>query len=85
VPSDHAALRRYAGGQGGTKLTFDPDANKSAVRPARNSWEVRMDRRSFIVGTAAAVAAGPAFAQEAYPARAITIVNAFPRAASMIW
>jgi tripartite-type tricarboxylate transporter receptor subunit TctC len=37
-----------------------------------------MDRRSFIIGTAAAIAAGPASAQEAYPAHAITIINAFP-------
>ena len=37
-----------------------------------------MDRRSFIIGTAASIAAGPAFAQEAYPSRAITIINAFP-------
>jgi tripartite-type tricarboxylate transporter receptor subunit TctC len=37
-----------------------------------------MDRRSFIIGTAAAVAAGPAFAQDAYPSRPITIINAFP-------
>jgi len=37
-----------------------------------------MDRRSFVIGTAATVAAGPAFAQEAYPSHAITIINAFP-------
>src|SRR5262249_45972425 len=37
-----------------------------------------MDRRSFVIGTAATVAAGPALAQEAYPAHAITIINAFP-------
>jgi tripartite-type tricarboxylate transporter receptor subunit TctC len=37
-----------------------------------------MDRRSFIVGTAASIAAGPAFAQDAYPARSVTIINAFP-------
>src|SRR6202158_3350854 len=37
-----------------------------------------MDRRSFVIGTAAAVAAGPAFAQETYPTHAITIINAFP-------
>jgi tripartite-type tricarboxylate transporter receptor subunit TctC len=37
-----------------------------------------MDRRSFIVGTAASIAAGPAFAQDAYPARTVTIINAFP-------
>jgi tripartite-type tricarboxylate transporter receptor subunit TctC len=40
-----------------------------------------MDRRSFVIGTAAsatALAAGPAWAQEAFPAHAITIINAFP-------
>jgi len=37
-----------------------------------------MDRRSFLAGTAALAAAGPAFAQEAFPSHAITIVNAFP-------
>ena len=38
-----------------------------------------MDRRRFVIGTAAtALAAGPAFAQETYPSRAITIINAFP-------
>ena len=40
-----------------------------------------MDRRSFVVGSvaaAAAMAARPAIGQDAYPARAITIVNPFP-------
>jgi tripartite-type tricarboxylate transporter receptor subunit TctC len=40
-----------------------------------------MDRRTFVIGTstsAAALAAGPAFAQEAFPSHAITIINAFP-------
>ena len=40
-----------------------------------------MDRRSFVVGSAAAgttLLALPARAQEAYPTRAITIVNPFP-------
>ncbi|HKG01272.1 MAG TPA: tripartite tricarboxylate transporter substrate binding protein [Xanthobacteraceae bacterium] len=37
-----------------------------------------MDRRSFIIGTAAAMAVAPASAQEAYPSRAVTIINAFP-------
>jgi len=37
-----------------------------------------MDRRTFVIGTAAAFAARPAFAQETFPSRAITIVNAFP-------
>jgi len=38
-----------------------------------------MDRRRFVISTAAtAFAATPAFAQEAFPSHAITIVNAFP-------
>src|SRR5262245_50134488 len=41
--------------------------------------EEQMDRRRFVIGTAAtALAAGGAFAQEAFPSRAITIINAFP-------
>src|SRR5262249_23843005 len=43
------------------------------------SREQHMDRRRFIIGTAAAaLTAGPSSAQEAYPAHAITIINAFP-------
>jgi tripartite-type tricarboxylate transporter receptor subunit TctC len=40
-----------------------------------------MDRRSFVVGTAAsaaAVASGHAFAQDAYPSHAITMISPFP-------
>lgn len=40
-----------------------------------------MDRRSFVIGasaSAAALATQPAFAQEAFPTRAVTVVNAFP-------
>jgi tripartite-type tricarboxylate transporter receptor subunit TctC len=37
-----------------------------------------MDRRDFIIGTAAALAVGPAQGQETYPSRAVTIINAFP-------
>src|SRR6478609_1132669 len=37
-----------------------------------------MDRRSFVVGTTALVAAAPVFAQESFPSHAVTIVNAFP-------
>jgi tripartite-type tricarboxylate transporter receptor subunit TctC len=41
-----------------------------------------MDRRRFVIGTAAsALAAGPAtsaFAQDAYPTHAVVIINAFP-------
>jgi tripartite-type tricarboxylate transporter receptor subunit TctC len=40
-----------------------------------------LDRRNFVLGTtatAAVFAAGPAFVQEAFPSRTITIINAFP-------
>jgi len=38
-----------------------------------------MDRRRFVIGTAAtALAATPAFAQETFPSRPVTIINAFP-------
>src|SRR5690242_9179893 len=40
-----------------------------------------MDRRSFVVGTAAAatgLAAAPAFAQQPYPTHPITFINPFP-------
>ena len=37
-----------------------------------------MDRRNFLVGTAAALVAQPAFAQDAFPSHPITIINAFP-------
>lgn len=40
-----------------------------------------MDRRKFVIGSAASVAAfavKPAFAQEAYPSRPVTFVNPFP-------
>jgi tripartite-type tricarboxylate transporter receptor subunit TctC len=38
-----------------------------------------MDRRSFVIGTAAtALAAGPGFAQSTFPSHAVTILNAFP-------
>src|SRR5207248_8794732 len=39
---------------------------------------IQMDRRSFVIGSAAALAAGPSLAQGAYPSHAITIINAFP-------
>jgi tripartite-type tricarboxylate transporter receptor subunit TctC len=37
-----------------------------------------MDRRRFILGTAALAAAGPARAEDTYPSRAITIINPYP-------
>ena len=44
------------------------------------AWKPQgMNRRGFFLGAAAtALAIAPAFAQEAFPSRAITIVNAFP-------
>src|SRR5262245_54675716 len=46
-----------------------------------------MDRRRFVIGTAAtALAARPAFAQETFPSHAITIVTAFPPGApNAVW
>src|SRR5947207_1893922 len=51
--------------------------------PARRgaTTEDKMDRRSFILGStaaAAALATRPLSAQDAYPTRAITIINPFP-------
>jgi tripartite-type tricarboxylate transporter receptor subunit TctC len=41
--------------------------------------EERVDRRSFIIGSAAAAATLKAsVAQDAYPSRAITVINPFP-------
>jgi tripartite-type tricarboxylate transporter receptor subunit TctC len=38
-----------------------------------------VDRRSFVIGSAAAAAAfRTSFAQDAYPTRAITVINPFP-------
>jgi tripartite-type tricarboxylate transporter receptor subunit TctC len=37
-----------------------------------------MDRRSFVIGSAAAALIRPAVAQDAYPAHAITLINPFP-------
>ena len=37
-----------------------------------------LDRRRFVLGTAAIVLAGPAAAQETFPSRPVTIINAFP-------
>jgi tripartite-type tricarboxylate transporter receptor subunit TctC len=58
------------------KLAFA--ATASAVS-GKSGSKGQMDRRRFVTGTAAtAFAAGPAFAQEAFPSHAITIINAFP-------
>src|SRR5262245_21698331 len=37
-----------------------------------------MDRRTYIIGTAAIAATQPALAQDAFPSRTVTIINAFP-------
>jgi len=50
-------------------------SEESALKPQG------MDRRRFVIGAAAtSLAIAPAFAQDAFPSRAITIVNAFPPA-----
>jgi tripartite-type tricarboxylate transporter receptor subunit TctC len=49
--------------------------------PEQKPREDNMDRRNFVIGTAAsatALAVGPAFAQAAFPSHPITIINAFP-------
>jgi tripartite-type tricarboxylate transporter receptor subunit TctC len=37
-----------------------------------------VDRRSFVLGSAAALASGKAYAEDAYPSRPITIISPFP-------
>src|ERR1700687_35786 len=39
---------------------------------------IHVDRRRFVAGTAAALTIRPAFAEDAYPSHAITIINPFP-------
>ena len=39
-----------------------------------------MDRRSFMLGTAAAALTSPVLAQDSYPPHTITLINAFPPA-----
>ena len=69
------------------KAFWDADArhasNRRCSRSARcrADGRTRMDRRQFVVGSAATTAAiwsGSALAQEPFPSRAVTIVNAFP-------
>jgi tripartite-type tricarboxylate transporter receptor subunit TctC len=53
------------------------DPNNGKIR----FWEGFVDRRNFVAGSAAAAATlalGPAFAQDAYPSHAITVINPFP-------
>jgi tripartite-type tricarboxylate transporter receptor subunit TctC len=50
-------------------------------RKSRRLREDHVDRRSFVIGSAAsaaAIAARPAVAQEAYPSRPVTFINPFP-------
>jgi tripartite-type tricarboxylate transporter receptor subunit TctC len=49
--------------------------------PPHNFTEEKMDRRKFVIGSAAsaaALASRSALAQESYPARTITFINPFP-------
>ena len=61
---------------------WDADAQRVEAPCNRSArWRVKMDRRQFVVGTAAAAAATlsrDAIAQETFPSRPVTIVNAFP-------
>ena len=47
---------------------------RSRVNPEKHSWIAAVSS----IGTAALAAAGPAAAQDVFPAHAITIINAFP-------
>src|SRR4029450_4465566 len=56
-------------------------ARMRGTKHALSPREDAMDRRSFVWGsaaTAAALGTWPAAAQEAYPSRAITVINPFP-------
>src|SRR5690348_18104500 len=51
------------------------------MTPGALRGEKQMDRRSFVIGTAAAatgLTASPSFAQPAYPTHPITFINPFP-------
>jgi tripartite-type tricarboxylate transporter receptor subunit TctC len=67
----------------GRRAPRAPAAAKQRAGPAKPDRfrEDDMDRRSFVAGSAAAattLAAWPTLAQEAYPSRAVTIINPFP-------
>jgi tripartite-type tricarboxylate transporter receptor subunit TctC len=65
---------------------YIPPNNKADPKQRQNqSWEEFVHRRNFVAGSAAAAASltlgpafGPAFAEDAYPSHAITIINPFP-------
>src|SRR6185312_3035478 len=65
----------------GSRQRCMPSAGCRADATGSDCFNIRrkmMDRRSFLAGTAALVAAGPGLAQETFPSHAITIINAFP-------
>ena len=65
----------------GLQLSISAPASTGVNSSCQALTEEHMDRRSFVIGTAAsaaALAARPAFAQETFPSHAITIINAFP-------
>jgi tripartite-type tricarboxylate transporter receptor subunit TctC len=60
-------------------MTLAPRVNGLEFGFEEHHMHRHMDRRRFVIGSAAtAFAVGPALAQDGYPSRPITIINAFP-------
>src|SRR5436853_6405945 len=53
-------------------------SHKPATRRPTSTREELMDRRSFVIGSAAAALIRPAVAQDGYPNHAVTIISPFP-------
>ena len=76
---DVVAYHRPAGVQGVLGRRRATRRSRRAVD--RQGGGLSMDRRQFVIGSAAAAAAvwsRPALAQDAFPSRPVTIINAFP-------
>src|SRR5207249_1894025 len=72
---------RWAATSGAGAAVMPFSIRARAFAPEYRCREERMDRRRFIVGSAAGAAAfstATALAQDAYPSRPITIINPFP-------
>jgi tripartite-type tricarboxylate transporter receptor subunit TctC len=65
----------------GERMLAIPEQIDNRPRRRRISQEDSMDRRNFVIGsaaTAATIATVPSFAQDAYPSQPIILVNPFP-------